>query len=342
MVRIPGRFLAVIAVVTTGALTACGSGGSGNGGPGSASKPTASSPTAGAPVTHSTAAVSDETLVTPDGRTRSYRVVVPASVRADRAAPLVLALHGGIGSGPQFESTSGFDDLAAAHGFVVVYPDGIEIGGRGILASGHVWNGGRCCSTAARENVDDVGFLRAVIDRVEADRAIDVRRVYAVGHSNGAIMSYRLACELSDRIAAIGIQAGAIEIDRCAPAHPVSVLAIHGTADTNIPIDGGKGTGISGATFSSPTDAAATFARLDGCGASETRTDPDNNDVHVETWSGCGHGTEVEFVRVTGATHAWMGHRSARAATGLTGAPYLGFDSSAAIWDFLAAHPRAV
>ena len=72
----------------------------------------------------------------------------------DAAVPLLVALHGGIGSGAQFEGTSGFDLLAAAHGFVVVYPDGIPIGGSSVLSSGQVWNGGTCCGRAAREQVD--------------------------------------------------------------------------------------------------------------------------------------------------------------------------------------------
>jgi polyhydroxybutyrate depolymerase len=283
----------------------------------------------------------DRTVRTPDGRTRTYRVVTPRSVPRNRALPLLIALHGGVGSGAQFERTSGFDDLAVRDHFVVVYPDGIEIGGASALAHGRVWNGGRCCGAAAREQVDDVGFIRTVIDRVERSRAIDRSRVYGTGHSNGAIMSYRLACELSDRIVAIGLQAGTIEIPSCAPAHPVSVLAIHGTADTNIPIEGGRGTGVAGIVFSSPMAAVDAFARIDRCGPPGTATRPDNPDVSFETWTGCADGTGVELVRVAGANHAWMGHPSPRASTALTAAPYQGFDSSVAIWDFLSRHSRA-
>lgn len=323
--------LVAIGVLAVGIVVAC----TGRGG---RSDRSATTPTATARAHGWT--TSDESMTTPDGRTRTYRVVVPDGLPAGQPVPLLLALHGGIGSGPQFERTSGFDALAVEHGFVVVYPDGIEIGGRGILQRGHVWNGGRCCSTAAREGVDDVGFLRTVIDRVSASRRIDPHRVYAAGHSNGAIMSYRLACQLSDRIAAIGIQAGSIEIDGCAPGRPVSVLAIHGTADTNIPIDGGRGSGLAGIAFSSPTDAAARFAAFNDCAAPETRTDPDNPDVTVRTWSGGRDDTAVQFVTVRGAPHAWMGHPSPRGAAAGASQPYQGFDSSVAIWRFLAAHPR--
>ncbi len=328
---------AVIAIV----LTACSGGGSdAPEAPRATTAARASTTTATSSSAVGPPTVTDETVTTPDGRTRTYRVVVPEAATGDEPVPLLVALHGGTGSGEQFERTSGFDELAAQHGFIVVYPDGIEIGGTGILARGHVWNGGKCCGRGARENIDDVGFVAAVIDRVTADHQVDPRRIYAAGHSNGAIMSYRLACELSGRIVAIGVQAGTIEIDDCAPTQSVSVLAIHGLADTNIPIDGGQGTGLSPVPFSSPTAAVERFAEIDGCDDSTTSTPSDNPDVTIETWSGGRKGTEVQFVRVAGASHAWMGHPSPRRIRTGAAAPYQGFDSSAEIWEFLAAHPR--
>lgn len=307
-----------------------------------ASRAPASSSTSkpGAPVSAGPRPV-DETITTPDGRVRTYHVYVPGSIANAGPVPLLLALHGGGGSGAQFERNSGFDALADASRFIVVYPDGIQIGGASILASGHVWNGGRCCGPAAANNVDDVSFLSAVIDRVVAHHSIDARRVYAAGHSNGAIMAYRLACELSTKIIAIGVQAGSLEVDGCHPARPVSVFHIHGTADRNIPIGGGRGTGISGVIFSPPRNAVGAFVGTDACPTSSTKqVSTANADVVTETWSPCADHTAVEFVSVTGASHAWMGHPSTRAAAGLTGQPYQRYDSSAAIWAFLAAHPR--
>lgn len=287
-----------------------------------------------------TAGVTDETVTTPDGRIRTYRVVVPATVNGRAPVPLLLALHGGLGSARQFEQTSGFDELATEHRFIVVYPEGIEIGGSSAFARGHVWNGGACCGPATREAVDDVGFIAEVVRRVRADQAIDPGRIYAAGHSNGAIMSYRLACELADTIVAIGVQAGSIEVPECQPTRPVSVLAIHGLADTNIPIDGGRGTGVSGGVFSSPTAAVERFVAIDRCGDPVVRVAADNPDVTITTWPRGSDDTEVQFVRVAKASHAWMGHPSPRRSAALAGQPYPDFDSSAAIWDFLAAHPR--
>jgi polyhydroxybutyrate depolymerase len=281
-------------------------------------------------------------LTTTDGRKRTYRVYVPRSLPRHRPVPLLVALHGGFGSGTQFEANSGFDVLADRQHFIVVYPDGIPIRSRGAFANARVWNGGRCCGPAARQQVDDVGFIRQLIDHVSRQHDIDPKRIYAAGHSNGAIMSYRLACELSDKIVAIGVQAGSLEVDNCRPTHPVSVLHIHGSADRNIPINGGQGDGLAGIAFNPPHEAASTLANADGCRATaSTAIAPDNPDVSIETWKPCRDGTEVQFVTVAGASHAWMGHPSTRVAQGLTGAPYMKIDSSATIWTFLATHPRA-
>lgn len=304
---------------------------------------TASSPDAAvAPALDAGAEPVDATMTTPDGRERSYRVYVPTSLPERRPVPLLVALHGGGGSGSQFEANSGFDELAEANQFIVVYPDGIEIGGATPLARGHAWNGGRCCGPAAATQVDDVGFLAALVDEVSAQYDIDSARVFAAGHSNGAIMAYRLACERSETIVAIGVQAGSLEVDDCDPSRPVSLLHIHGTADENLPIDGGRGTrGISATDFSAPRDAIMTFVRADGCSDSSTvATAPDNADVGIETWASCRAGTAVEFVTVEGASHAWMGHESTVVGQGVSGVPYPDFDSSFAIWKFLAAHPR--
>jgi polyhydroxybutyrate depolymerase len=285
--------------------------------------------------------VSDGTLRTADGRTRRYRLYVPSSLAAGDLAPLLVALHGGLGSSAQFAANSGFDELAEANGFIVVYPDGI--GARPDGSGPQTWNGGYCCGPAVRQDVDDVGFIRLLLDTLAAGLPIDPVRVFAAGHSNGAILAYRLACELSDRIVGIGVQAGSLGVDACTPRQPVSVIHLHGTADTNHPIDGGKGSGVAGVEFRPARAAVEALAAADGC-ADEPRssTDPANPDLAVATWSGCGSGAEVRYVEVDGATHAWMGHPPASAAAAAyVGEPYPNLDASRAIWSFLAAHPRA-
>jgi polyhydroxybutyrate depolymerase len=190
------------------------------------------------------------------------------------------------------------------------------------------------------QNVDDVAFISQLIDQLEREHQIDAARVTAAGHSNGGIMAYRLACELADKITAIGVQSSALEIPSCHPSQPVSVIHIHGSADQNVPIDGGKGPrGISQVAFNPPIDGVHTLAAANGCPSDPTTTT--EGDVTTDAWAPCRRDTAVEFVKVNGANHAWMGHApSSKLAEVIVGTPYMGLDSSAEIWAFLAAHPR--
>jgi polyhydroxybutyrate depolymerase len=277
-----------------------------------------------------------------DGDLRTYHLYVPDSLPKDEPVPLLVALHGGLGNGEQYRESSGFDGVAEANRFLVVFPDGSPVRA---VPKGRVWNAGACCGRAAEgaDDVDDVAFLRAMIDQISDEYRVDPDRVFAAGHSNGAMMSYRLACEAADDVAAIGLQAGALVVDPCRPSRPVSVLAIHGTADRNVPIHGGKGDrSVNDQAYPDPHLATDAFVAADDCpGDPSTTTDPDNADITTRTWTGCADGTEVAFVEVEGANHAWMGHPStSRVTTNRIGPPYEDFDSSLAIWAFLAAHPR--
>lgn len=274
-----------------------------------------------------------------DGRTRTYRVHIPPALPSG-PVPLVVALHGGTGSGQQFQASSGFDAVAAARGFIVVYPDGVatQLGD-----DRRVWNAGGCCGRAqtARDNVDDVAFIAAVIDSVKGTYAIDDHRVFAVGHSNGAMMSIRLACELSEQIVAIAYQAGALLIDRCEPTLPVSAMAVHGTADRNVPIDGGSGEGLSGVDFPDPRGAIRALAAAEGCDttAPVTRSPTDVSAVTIEAWPACPDGIAAEFVVVEGANHRWLDAANANTDSPVTAAS-IDFDMSTQAWTFLASHPR--
>lgn len=275
-------------------------------------------------------------LVTADGRTRTYRVYVGSSLPAAGPVPLLLAFHGGGGSGAQFQANSGFDGLAESKGFLVVYPDGVgSAAGADALRT---WNGGACCGPAARFDVDDVGFVRLLIEDLRSSYPIDGDRVYAAGHSNGAILAYRLACELADQLDAVGFQAGDLELDVCAPAAPAALLHIHGSADRNLPIGGGVGPdSMSGVAFRAARFSIETYAAATGCeGTSHTSVDPDNADVSITEWTHCDGGVDVRLLAVAGAGHTWMGSSPRSDAV----APYPHLDASSEIWEFLAANPR--
>ena len=150
-------------------------------------------------------------------------------------------------------------------------------------------------------------------------------------------MSYRLVCEAADVFVAAAGQAGTLGVDDCAPAAPISFLHIHGAADVNIPIDGGRGQGISGVTFPSPRDEHP-HPRGGGLVPGHRRTRAPTRRRPSRRGTPCAGGTRVEFVTVAGATHAWMGAAAPTRPGGPT--PFAGYDSSAAVWSFLAAHPR--
>lgn len=278
--------------------------------------------------------------LTYDGLVRTYELYVPASLPR-HPAPLLVALHGGLGSGLQFETNTDFDGLAEANKFLVVYPDGTPTG---LGPNRLVWNAGGCCGSAraGQENIDDVGFVSRLIVLLEHDYDVNPHQVFVTGHSNGAMLAYVVACDDASHVAAVAVQAGALLEPTCHPSLPVATMEIHGTDDQNVPIDGGKGSrDISGTVYPPPVKALETFASADGCSARRTSADPTNRAVTIELWKNCRRSTSVEWIKVAGANHAWMGHPASPGAELLLGKPFSGFDSSQAVWSFLAAHPRA-
>ena len=138
--------------------------------------------------------------------------------------PVIIALHAGGSSAAQFKRYAGLDRLADRHGFVVAYPDG---SGR-VLRS---WNSRDCCGAAKERGLDDVGFIVTVLHDVARQLPVDHTRVYATGHSNGAMMAHRLAAEIPERIAAIAAVAGAMALDHFGPGRPVPILHMHSVDD---------------------------------------------------------------------------------------------------------------
>lgn len=167
------------------------------------------------------------------GRTRQYRLYVPSAQGQPR--PLVVVLHGHGDRVPRLRRRAGLETAARARQFLVAYPMGT--GWLGLPPRG--WNAGNCCGYARQRRIDDVAFLRALVQDVGRRHAVDRARVYAAGVSNGAMMAHRLACEAADTFAAVASVAGTLGVAHCQPAAPVSILEIHGTADRLVPYDGG-------------------------------------------------------------------------------------------------------
>ena len=215
-------------------------------------------------------------ITTADGRVRSYLV---SDLSNGEPAPLLFVLHGFGGNAQAMSSFTNIEDSLDEYDLdaVVVYPSGTGAE-QGLPQS---WNAGTCCPFATFDLVDDVAFFDELIASLIAQYEIDSTRVWVVGHSNGGMMAYRLACELSTRVTAIGVAAGALVIDTCAPVRPVSALHVHGELDTVVPLAGGNSLGI---VFPSTQLSVETFA-LANNGDIELVTDPKWSHDWQPEWS---------------------------------------------------------
>ncbi|NDU71224.1 hypothetical protein GWI34_01105 [Actinomadura sp. DSM 109109] len=252
---------------------------------------------------------------------REYLLHVPSKVAdgrwedgrpADRPA-LVIALHGGLATMAKMRELTGFDRLSDEHGFLVAYPDGVMT----------TWNAGDCCGPAKIGNVDDVGFLGTLIDRLTGAGLADPGRVYVTGFSNGAGMAYRMACERPGKVAAIGVVEGAL-VTRCEPARPVSAMIFHGTADGNVPFNGGGNRDFNDRRpFPPVSDAVDFWRRVGGLPEPRERVRARSRDTRCESTGKGAKGVAVTFCRIEGGRHRWPE------------------GASAMLWSFFAAHPRA-
>lgn len=252
-----------------------------------------------------------------EGRTRTFLVHLPSGYDRDTPAPVVLNFHGRGSNAGQQAALSGMNAKADAEGFIAVHPQGV----------GATWNADFCCGEAMSSDVDDVGFVAAMLDELSRRFCIDPSRVYATGFSNGGFISHRLACELADRITAIAPVAGTNVTSPCEPSRPVPMFHFHGTEDTLVPYDGFAG------GFASVASTTGDWAGRNGCGATSA-TYFTSGDVTCEEWTGCDADATVRLCTVDGGGHQWPG--------GFT-VPGLGANTDAivatdAMWDFFTAH----
>jgi polyhydroxybutyrate depolymerase len=271
--------------------------------------------------------------LTHDGLDRSYILYVPDSVNLSEPVPLVFVFHGGTGNGENAIRMSGFNNVADQNGFIVVYPNGTgRLSDEKLLT----WNGGNCCGYAQEKNIDDIGFVRAIVADLESQVNIDSKRIYATGLSNGGILSQRLACEASDIFAAVAPVAGTLNFSPCNPSQPISVIEFHGTADQHILYDGGYGPeSLVDVDFASVKDSIDFWKVFNQCN-SQPQTDS-FEDIQHETWTGCTNSTSVELYTILGGGHAWPGGLGGWAGSD---SPTMTISASNLIWDFFAAHPK--
>lgn len=249
-----------------------------------------------------------------DGQARMYRVHVPAKYNPAQAAPILFALHGGGGSMEyQANDTNyGLITFSERKGIVIVFPNGTSKLQSGMLAT---WNAGKCCGGARDNNVDDVGFIRQIVTHLTRQMNVDRGRIYSTGMSNGGLMSYRLACEMSDVFAGIAAVAGTDNTRTCYPAKPVSILHIHAKNDSMVLFNGGAGPDSrhkeAVTDFTSVPDTVAKWVRINGCPATPRRT-LEKDGAYCDVYAPCKENTQVQLCVTERGGHSWPGGTTRR------------------------------
>lgn len=274
-----------------------------------------------------------------DGLDRTYLLHVPDSYSGDDPVPLVFVLHGGGGdaAGMVKLTRGGFDMLADEYGFIVVYPNGV----------GKHWNDGRTGDIGKHSSADDVGFFDALIDELSAAYNIDENQIYATGISNGGMMSYRLACDLSNHFAGIAPVAANLSVDlsvNCTPDEPTDVLMILGTDDPLMPYDGGEITvlGLKRGLVLAADDVLTFWTNAFHCGDDSTEVQYPN-----KAWLDGTHITELQYDHCDDVARVYLMSVHGGGHTWASGLPYLprtligntsrDVDANAVIWEFFTA-----
>ncbi len=259
---------------------------------------------------------------------RRYRVHLPSNYDIFSAFPLLIALHGRLGTGKKMIKQTGFNGIADREGFIVVYPEGFKRG----------WADGRGITHADKQGVDDVAFIDKLIKVFQERFSIDSTRIYIAGHSNGGFMAQRLAIERSHKFAAVAVVAASLSewlASRFTPGRPMPILFIHGTADPVTPYVGGRQPG--GARVLSVEDTVKIWAHFNGCNKS-----PEVQEIHglnngtlvsVFTYGSCKNHSQVKLYRIEGGGHVWPGESEGLSKSGV-GKLSSEIDASEEIWKF--------
>jgi len=269
------------------------------------------------------------------GMARIYHLHTPL-VHAQGRTPLVILLHGRLGTGAGMARLTGFNAVAEREGILVAYPDGYR----------RSWADGRQGTPADKAEVDDVEFIRAIIDDIARRWPVDPGRVYVGGISNGGFMAERLACELSDRIAAVGVIAATLSDSlaaSCHPARPISVMLVNGTEDPLVPFGGGELTGDRGSALSVATTVTR-WIEWNRCTdrpvvTSIPATPSDGTRAIESSYTVCAAGAEVLAVRIEGGGHTWPGGLQYLPEP-IVGKTSHTISASEALWEFFSRHKR--
>ncbi|HEX2968829.1 MAG TPA: PHB depolymerase family esterase [Bacteroidales bacterium] len=265
-----------------------------------------------------------------DGHSRYYLLILPSNYYDSSDFPLVIALHGTGGKALQCEHDYKLTEKANAENYIIVYPEGVQ--SDGVLGI-RTWNAGYCCDYAAQNNIDDVKFINSLIDRLNSSFKTNPRKVYVTGISNGAMMAYRLACEIPNKIAAIAPVSGTmLTTSPCNPSRVVPVLHIHSENDSKVPPQGGIG--IGGYYFPPVDSVLRVWAMIDSCNSTEPTISVFENYSKYQ-WQNNRDGICIEYYLTKDGGHAWPGGLKSR---DRADTPSKAIDANDLIWAFFKKH----
>jgi len=266
------------------------------------------------------------------GGPRMYRVHVPVKYDPATPTPALFALHGGGGDmGYQASDQHyGLISKSEREGYIAVFPNGFSKWNSGKLAT---WNAGTCCGDARDKNIDDVGFIKEVVDNVTRQLNIDRNKIFATGMSNGGMMSYRLACELSDTFSAIASVAGTDGTTTCHPKKPISILHIHAKNDDHVLFGGGAGQkafrDVSKVTdFASVPATTSKWVKANSCNPNPKRI-LQKPGAYCDLYSQCQGNVKVELCVTDTGGHSWPGAARTRGEPASTA-----ISANDVMWDF--------
>jgi polyhydroxybutyrate depolymerase len=271
-----------------------------------------------------------ERTLTVDKLKRTHLIHVPPKYDPKKPTPVVLAMHGATMIAKFMELGTGLSKTADDNGFIVVYPNGT-----GFIQT---WNAGLFPGDINK--TDDIKYLGKVLDDVEAVCNVDKKRVYATGLSNGAMMCYRVASEMSERIACIAPVAGTMAIEKYEPKRPVPVMHFHGTKDLLVPFDGppNKKDIPSFLRFRSVDDTVTTCAKANGCAEKPTESEVDAKDgklkVMRKEYAAGKAKAEVILYTIENGGHTWPGALS----PAIFGPSTKNFSANDTMWEFFKKH----
>ncbi len=279
-----------------------------------------------------------------EGEKRTYLIDLPSSYKPSNRYPLVLVFHGGGGNAENVKEVTNFSQKAEDENFIVVYPDGSGKLNYRLLT----WSCGFCCGYALENNIDDIGFIRALIEHLLEKYTINESMIYATGISNGGIMSYYVGSALSDIFAAIApvsaqIGGQATEQEKIwripEPENPVSVIAINGINDSRVPYDGGRPDDDNTAVYSwmSTNESISFWVEHNHCNSFPERNVSDSGNIIIDTYAGGLNDTIVRLVSIVDGTHSWPGGEKGR---NQGDTPTSEINATDLIWDFFKDHPK--